>query len=66
MIVDRASADCGPDVTAGLVTLEGTVVGSVLWEGPTGSSDDQTRGWAILPKADQADYSFFCPSSSSS
>jgi Sulfatase len=66
VIVDRASADCGPDVKAGLVTLDGTVVGSVLWEGPTGSSDDQTRGWAILPKANQADYSFFCPSSSSS
>jgi hypothetical protein len=66
VIVDRASADCGPDVKAGLVSLEGTVVGSVLWEGPTGSSDDQTRGWAILPKANQADYSFFCPSSSSS
>jgi hypothetical protein len=66
VIVDRATADCGSDVKAGLVTLEGTVVGSVLWEGPTGSSDDQTRGWAILPKANQADYSFLCPSSSSS
>ena len=66
VIADRASADCGPDVKAGLVTLDGIVVGSVLWEGPAGSSDDQTRGWAILPKANQADYSFFCPSSSSS
>ncbi len=66
VIVDRASTACDSAVTAGPVVLDGIVVGSVLWEGPTGSSDDQTRGWAIVPKADPAAYSFFCPSVSSS
>ncbi len=61
VIVDRESAACGSDVTAGLVSVDGTVVGSVLWEGPAGSSDDQTRGWAIVPKAEPAAYSFWCP-----
>jgi hypothetical protein len=62
VIVDRASSACGSDVTAGLVSVDGTVVGSVLWEGPAGSTDDQTRGWAIVPRADAAAYAFWCPS----
>jgi hypothetical protein len=61
VIVDRASGDCAGDLTAGLVSIDGTVVGSVLWEGPAGSSDDQARGWAIVPRADAAAYSFWCP-----
>jgi Sulfatase len=66
VIVDRASDACGSDVTTGLVAVDGIVVGSVLWEGPAASTDGQTRGWAIVPRADPAAYSFLCPSSSSS
>ena len=61
VIVDRAAGACGSDVTAGLVAVDGTVVGSVLWEGPAGSDDGLTRGWAIVPEADPAAYAFFCP-----
>jgi hypothetical protein len=61
VIVDRVSSACSSDVTAGLVSVDGTVVGSVLWEGPAGSTDGLTRGWAILPRADPAAYSFWCP-----
>ena len=53
-------------MTAGLVSVDGVTVGSVLWEGPAGSDGEMTRGWAILPKADPGAYSFFCPASSSS
>ena len=59
--MDRASSACAADDAAGLVSLDGTVIGSVLWEGPAGSSDDTTRGWSIVPKADPADYRFWCP-----
>lgn len=61
VIVDRAGSACASDVAAGLVSVDGTVVGSVLWEGPAGSSDDQTRGWAIVPRGDAAAYAFWCP-----
>jgi hypothetical protein len=61
LIVDRDPADCSSDVTAGLVTSDGSVVGSVLWEGPAGSMGGQTRGWAIVPKADVASYAYWCP-----
>ena len=60
VIVDRASSACAAGDAAGLVSLDGTVIGSVLWEGPAGSSDDTTRGWSIVPKADPADYRFWC------
>lgn len=63
VIVDRADSACASDVAAGLVSVDQAVVGSVLWEGPSGSSDDQTRGWAIVPRADAAEYSFWCPAS---
>ena len=66
VIVDRPTNACSPDVTAGLVSSDGTVVGSVLWEGPAGSSTDQTRGWAIVPTAEPMSYRFWCPSSPSS
>lgn len=61
VIVDRADSACASDVTSGLVSVDQAVVGSVLWEGPAGSSDDQTRGWAIVPRADAAAYAFWCP-----
>jgi hypothetical protein len=61
VIVDRADDACAGDATAGLVSVDGVVVGSVLWEGPAGSADAQTRGWALVPTADPAAYSFFCP-----
>ncbi len=63
LIVDRPSASCSPDDRVGLVTDQGTVVGSVLWEGPTGSADGgtTTRGWAIVPRASSVDdYAFSC------
>ena len=61
VIVDRESAACSADVTAGLVSSDNTVVGSVLWEGPAGAMGSQTRGWAIVPRADAATYAFWCP-----
>jgi hypothetical protein len=61
LVVDRPTSGCAADVTAGLVTADGTVTGSVLWEGPTGSTTDRTRGWAIVPRA--AAYQFWCPAS---
>jgi hypothetical protein len=63
LIVDRPSASCSPDDRVGLVADAGTVVGSVLWEGPSGSSDGgtTTRGWAIVPRAAAlSDYAFSC------
>lgn len=63
LIVDRPSALCSADDRVGLVADAGTVVGSVLWEGPSGSADggESTRGWAIVPRAAQiSDYAFSC------
>jgi hypothetical protein len=63
LIVDRPSASCSPDDRVGLVADAGTVVGSVLWEGTSGSSDGgtTTRGWAIVPRAAVlSDYAFSC------
>ena len=62
VIVDRESAACSVGATVGLVSSDDTVVGSVLWEGPAGATGGQTRGWAIVPKADAAAYRFWCPS----
>jgi hypothetical protein len=61
VIVDRASSACAVEDTVGLVTTGDRVIGSVLWEGPEGSSDDQTRGWAIVPRAEVDSYRFWCP-----
>ncbi len=61
VIVDRSSAACPTGATVGMVSVDGRVVGSVLWEGPTGSIDgESTRGWAIVPKQDPAEYAFWC------
>jgi hypothetical protein len=60
LIVDRSAAACPIYETVGLVSVGGTVVGSVLWEGPDGGSSGQMRGWAIVPRADVTDYRFWC------
>ncbi len=61
LIVDRDPGACPADATVGLVTSDGTVVGSVLWEGARGSVGGLTRGWAIVPKSDPGTYAFWCP-----
>lgn len=58
VIVDRDPGACAVEETAGLVSVGGTVVGSVLWESSAGSMGGQTRGWAIVPRADI--YAFWC------
>ena len=60
LIVDRQAAACPSNATVGFVSVDGSVVGSVLWEGPEGSSTDETRGWAIVPRAAVDDYRFWC------
>lgn len=60
LIVDRPSTACPTAAPVGLVSVDGSVVGSVLWEGPGGSTTDQTRGWSIVPRAAVEDYSFWC------
>lgn len=60
VIVDRPSDSCPAGQSVGLASVDGDVVGSVLWEGPAGTSTDLTRGWAILPRADVSDYRFWC------
>ena len=60
LIIDRSASACPADETVGLVSVDGMVVGSVLWEGPTGGVAGQTRGWAIVPRADVGDYRFWC------
>ena len=50
LVVD--GGNCSNHATPGLVVVKGSVVGSLLWTG------DGSRGWAIVPAAD--DYSFVC------
>lgn len=58
LVVDRDAAACPSADAVGLVSSGGRVRGSVLWEGPAGSSGSRTRGWAIVPRAE--DYAFWC------
>ena len=61
VIVDRESASCPGTPDVGMVAADGDVVGSVLWEGPAGSVDGvHTRGWAIVPTMDPAQYNYYC------
>jgi hypothetical protein len=60
LVVERDPGTCSDQESAGLVSTNGTVIGSVLWEGPSGSTDGRTRGWAIVPKSDPAAYEFWC------
>jgi hypothetical protein len=62
LVVDGATPGC--DATKpGLVTGNGVVSGSVLWEQSREGSSASSRGWAIVPKSD--DYGFFCTLSTS-
>jgi hypothetical protein len=62
LVVDRDTSGC--DATKpGLVTGNGVVSGSMLWEQGQTPADSSTRGWAIVPKSD--DYGFFCSVSTS-
>jgi hypothetical protein len=63
LVVDRApssisAAGCNPADSTGLVSSAGTVIGSVLWESQT--SRAPLRGWAIVPKSETGDYTFWC------
>jgi hypothetical protein len=64
MVVQRPTSACPAGQSAGLVSVDGTVTGSVLWEAPRASDGDVTRGWAIVPRADEGSYRFWCSSGS--
>ncbi len=58
VVVQRQSRGCDPSITTGLVSTNGVVTGSVLWQSASSNAPD--RGWAIVPKADS--YEFWCRS----
>jgi hypothetical protein len=58
VVVERVAGRCNRDATTGLVSSEGVVTGSVLWQSASSNAPD--RGWAIVPKADS--YEFWCMS----
>jgi hypothetical protein len=57
LVIDRPTASC-EGTKPGLVTGNGVVSGSVLWEQGRAAAGPVTRGWAIVPKSD--DYGIFC------
>ena len=62
LVVDRPTDLCDGS-KPGLVTGNGLVSGSVLWEQGRAATGPTTRGWAIVPKSD--DYGIFCAVSAS-
>jgi hypothetical protein len=57
LVIDRPTQSCD-GTKPGLVTGNGVVSGSVLWEQGRSATGPTTRGWAIVPKSD--DYGIFC------
>ena len=62
LVIDRPTTACD-GTKPGLVTGNGVVSGSVLWEQGRSAMGATTRGWAIVPKSD--DYGVFCAASAS-
>ena len=58
LVVDRPTGSCAIGQHVGLVSADGIVIGSVLWEHGRQATGPTTRGWAIVPRA--ADYSVWC------
>ena len=56
VVVQRQPGGCDPSVTTGLVSANGVVTGSVLWQSASSNAPD--RGWAIVPKAES--HEFWC------
>jgi hypothetical protein len=57
LVVERPTAGC-EGASPGLVTGNGRVSGSVLWEQGRAATGSTTRGWAIVPKSEE--YGVFC------
>lgn len=62
LVVDHPTSSCDGS-RPGLVTGNGLVSGSILWEQGRQATGATTRGWAIIPKSD--DYEIFCAISAS-
>ena len=58
LVVERATSACPAGRHVGLVTENGVVIGSVLWEQGRQATGPRTRGWAIVPRA--AGYAVWC------
>ena len=58
LVVDRPTGSCAIGQHIGIVSANGVVIGSVLWEQGRQATGPTTRGWAIVPRA--ADYSVWC------
>ena len=58
LVVDRPTGSCAIGQHVGIVSANGVVIGSVLWEQGRQATGPTTRGWAIVPRA--ADYSVWC------
>ena len=55
LVVDRATSSCPKGQRVGLVSSNGKVIGSVLWEQGRQATGERTRGWAIVPKSETYD-----------
>lgn len=60
LVVTRSARECSATDRVGAVTIDDTVVGSILWEQDGNAFAADTRGWAIVPTSDTSTYGFWC------
>jgi hypothetical protein len=60
MTVEDADRQCRPESERAVVSLDGRVVAQVIWDETRQAPTDRTRGWAVVPKAAEQDYDFWC------
>ena len=63
LVITRNPTECPNPTAPSLVTSNDTVIGSALWERTTATGSVDTRGWAIVPKADPLTYRVYCSAS---
>lgn len=56
LVVEPGSDRCESITPAGLVSSDGRVIGSLLWQA------DGERAWAIVPRSTNGEYGLWCPS----
>jgi hypothetical protein len=57
----RPLAACANGERFGLVSSNGNVIGSVVWEKTEGSEGGVIRGWGVVPKIDSGNFQVWCP-----
>lgn len=63
LVIEAEDSPCTRPGTRAVTTIDGLIVGQILWDRSDMAPSDHVRGWVVVPRAEASEYEFSCQSS---